>query len=797
MADTHAAPDWPLLPPPSAAIAERVAESPRADPRLLSRGPRILERGSDPPPHAADADAAAAISRVASAALASSPATSICTPRSRSAVTAGPVRSASLRRIPVAGAASPPSAVTDRSLTSPGAIRGLPGSASAPRTGGTAPPFVGASVERAVDPVLRAKARGEDAAPTPEAMKPAISPRAVWLGAPCAPRLSSADRRTEPLTLRAGDGAPAIRGMSEAPRTVAWEEAMSLEAAGGSAMHSPPPTRPPQQLAPATQISSASASTGAACGEVRRRAGRHRRSLSCPSHESIAAGTPLPLPAGARMPRCAASSTNLALIASNAAVPPAATNHGLPWPNRHRALPAASGGSFSVGSPPWESPPRVAAATAVPGNRRASTRPSGVASSPSACSSPVFTSFTASASAATPASPVACPATPSGLPPRSRKPAASYGSPYPLASPQPVPLGEHTMFARDDERLRATSPTPLRIDAALQGTVGQAMAGSQWARLESPQVAAAVGRQGAFSPTALSRDVASPLQSDSIPSPQSVPVLSLPSEAGRAGKASRSVPTAGFLSNFSSSQFPLEPLAGEDGSDSDDDFVGLYHTVARRRAVVSAAHLVGAAAGSTRAARTQGPSAAASGGGSPGVGGLGRGGSGGPGRQVQEERRSRRSMSADFNFPSWAMEMYDSAKGSRAAERRDAQEGVVARERCMQQGPGSGSSDSTPSSSRSSSGWSSMSSGGDSRYGSNRSICTPSSSSSSIYSAVLESEYSEDAVTHLGMSDGHGPLQGMHAGLAARAETHGRAMVGRRLSASKKSVKFNQDVEWI
>ncbi|CAI5487357.1 unnamed protein product, partial [Closterium sp. Naga37s-1] len=619
MADRSAASTWQLLTPASTVIAERVAESPRAtDPRLLSRRRRIMERGSDPPPLAADvdADAAATISGVASEAF---PASSACTPTSRSGAS-GPVRSAR-RRIPAP--TSPPSAASSVSPMSPvSMVRGAwSASASAPRGGGASPPFVDGSV-------------------------------------------------------------PAIHGASEGSIVAVRKDALSHCAPSDSAVNMMPPcTRRSPQPAAAAQISSASASASGSSGEARRRAGSHRRSLSCPDHDALMADALQPLPApGARMARCSGSSNNLALIAAATAPTPAT-----PSPNRHRVLFAASAaGGRSAGSPPSDSPPRATATTPV--NRRGGTRPRGLDSSasfPASCPSPVFTSCAPSVSA-TPPSPVACPTTPSGLPPRSRKPAASHSSAYPQVSPRPASLDEPAMFASDGDRLRATSPTLVRVEPPSQSTAAQIMASSPWAREESPRLTVVRARQGGFSPAvspnALSPTAfAFPLQSDSIPSPHSVPVLNLPSETVRTGKAcTNSLTARGVISNGVGGDARLVPVAHDDGSDSDDDFVGLYQTVAQRRAMVSAAHHMHATAGLAKPAPTQAHSAAASGrgGGVHGAPGVVSGAGDGNGRQVQG--RSRRSMSADLNFSSWAMEMYDTAKSSRGAERRDARKGAVA-----------------------------------------------------------------------------------------------------------------------
>ncbi|CAI7891944.1 unnamed protein product [Closterium sp. NIES-53] len=749
MADRSATSTWQLLSPASTVIAERVAESPRGtDPRLLSRGRRIMERGSDPPPLAADADAdaAATISGVNSEAF---PASSACTPTSRSGAS-GPVRSAR-RRIPAP--TSPPSAASSVSPMSPvSMVRGArSASASAPRGGGASPPLVDGSV-------------------------------------------------------------PAIHGASEGSIVAVRKDALSHCAPSDSAVHMMPPcTRRSHQPAAAAQISSASASASGSSGEARRRAGSHRRSLSCPNHDALMADALQPLPApGARMARCSGSSNNLALIAAATAPTPA-----IPSPNRHRVLSAASAGGRSAGSPPSDSPPRATATTPV--NRRGGTRPRGLDSSasfPATCSSPVFTSCAPSVSA-TPPSPVACPTTPSGLPPRSRKPAASHSSAYPQSSPRPASLDEPAMFASDGDRLRATSPTLVRIEPPSQSTAAQIMASSPWAREESPRLTVVRGRQGGFSPAvspnALSPTAfAFPLQSDSIPSPHSVPLLNLPSETVRTGKAcANSLTARGVIWNGVGGDARLVAVPSDDGSDSDDDFVGLYQTVAQRRAMVSAAHHMHATAGSAKPALTLAHSAAASGrgGGVLGAPGAVSGAGDGNGRQVQG--RSRRSMSADLNFSSWAMEMYDTAKSSRGAERRDTHKGAVAvRDGSTQRSLGSGSRDSTPNSSRrsnssssssSSSSWSSLSRR-DSN-GSSRSIRISSSSSSSngssrsIHCVWLDSECGEDAVMNPGASIDLS--HSMHAGLAEGAEVRGRGVEGRQLSASKKSVKFNQDVQWI
>ncbi|CAI5976046.1 unnamed protein product [Closterium sp. NIES-64] len=581
MADRSAASTWQLLPPASTVIAERVAESPRStDPRLLSRGRRIMERGSDPPPLAADADvdAAATISGVTSEA---GPASSACTPTSRSGAS-GLVRSAR-RRIPAP--TSPPRAASSESPMSPGSmVRGArSGSASAPRGGGASPPFVDGSVL-------------------------------------------------------------AIHGTSEGAIVAVRKDALSHCAPSDFAVHMMTPcTRRSQQPAAAAQLSPASASASGSSAEARRRAGSHRRSLSCPSHDALMAEALQPLPApGPRMARCSGSSNNLSLIAAATAPTPA-----MPSPNRYRVLSAAS-----AGSPPSDSPPRATATT--PGatvNRRGGTRPRGLDSSssfPPACSSPVFTSFAPSVST-TPISPVACPTTPSGLPPRSRKPGNSHSSAYPQASPRPASLDEPAMFASDGDRLRATSPTFVRIEPPSQSTAAQIMASSPWAREESPRLTAAMGRQGGFStavsPNALSPTAfAFPLQSDSILSPHSVPVLNLPSQAGRTGKASASSQTAGVMTaNAFASDARVAPLPSDEGSDSDDDFMGLYETVAQRRAMVSAAQHMLAAAASAKPGPTQAHSTAASGhgGGSQGVSGVVSGAGDGSGRQPPLSPSSR------------------------------------------------------------------------------------------------------------------------------------------------------------
>ncbi|CAI5478742.1 unnamed protein product [Closterium sp. Yama58-4] len=563
-----------------------------------------MERGSDPPPLAADAnaDAAATISGVASEAC---PASSACTPTSRSG-TSGPARSAR-RRIPAP--TSPPSAASSVSPMSPvSMLRGArSGSASAPRGGGASPPFVDGSV-------------------------------------------------------------PAIHGASEGAFVPVVKDALSHCAPSDSAGHMMPPgTRRSHQPAAAAHSSSAPTSASGSSGDARRRAGSHRRSLSCPSHDALMADALQPLPApAARMARCSGSSNNLALIAAAATTAP--TPATIPSPNRHRVLSAASAGGRSAGSPPLDSPPRVIAATpGVTVNRRGATRPRGLDSSasfPAVSSSPVFTSFAPSVSA-TPASPVACPTTPSGLPPRSRKPAAPHSSAYPQASPRPASLDEPAMFASDGDRFHATSPTLARIEPTSQSAAAPIMASSPWARDESPRFSAATGRKGGFSPAvspnALSPTAfAFPLQGDPMPSPHSVPLLNLPPEAGRTGKApASSQPGGAVILNTAGFDARVGPLASDEGSDSDDDFMGLYETVTQRRAMVSAAHHMLAAAASANAAPTHAHSPAPSGRSAAAHGGPGvaSGGGGGSERGVQGRSGRRRSMSVDFNLSSWAMEL--------------------------------------------------------------------------------------------------------------------------------------------